>query len=181
MGQPLPRQHAQLDLGNIEPRSVLRCVVDLQPVREGFGLFRRKHLIERGWGVRIEVVHYYDHLLNLWIVLLKHLLHEKCPVLLRAVLGDFQKPFASQWLIGNEQIGAALFLITVVFPCDLAWPGWLRGILVFDQILAHLIHADPGHRRVVGLAIDLQHVFHVIDKLPICLLGETPGFFEPGL
>jgi hypothetical protein len=59
--------------------------------------------------------------------------------------------------------------------------GWLRRLLVLDEILAHLIHADPWDCRVIGLAIHIEDIFHMIDKVPVGFLGETPGLFEPGL
>jgi len=31
------------------------------------------------------------------------------------------------------------------------------------------------------LAIDIQRIFQVIDKVSIGFFGKTPGFFEPGL
>lgn len=36
--QALPRQHTQFNLGNIQPTRMLRGVVDLQAVDQGFGL-----------------------------------------------------------------------------------------------------------------------------------------------
>ena len=97
------------------------------------------------------------------------------------MLGHFQAAFPRQWFVGNEEIGAALLLEGIVFPCHLSRLRWFGGILVFDQILAHFIHANPGHCRIIGLAIDIEHILHVVDKLSVCLLGETPGFLEPGL
>jgi|GEM_PF-4409620 len=51
VGQALPRQHTQFDLGNIEPTRMLRGVVDLQTVDQRFSLFRRKDLIKRSGRV----------------------------------------------------------------------------------------------------------------------------------
>jgi hypothetical protein len=97
------------------------------------------------------------------------------------VLGHFQAAFPRQWFVGNEQIGAALLLIGVVFPRDLSRLGWLRGILVLDEILAHLIHANARERGIIGLAVDIEHIFHTVDKVRVGFLGKTPGFFEPRL
>ncbi len=38
--QALPCQHAQFDLGNVEPACVLGGVMDLQPISQRFSLFR---------------------------------------------------------------------------------------------------------------------------------------------
>ena len=71
--------------------------------------------------------------------------------------------------------------ITVIFSCDLSGLGRLGWVFVLDQILPHLVHADPGDRGIIGLAIHVQHIFHVVDKVPILFFRKTPGFFEPRL
>ena len=45
------------DLGDIEPASMLGCVVHLQPSRYPARLFRRERLIEGVNAVRIQIVH----------------------------------------------------------------------------------------------------------------------------
>lgn len=97
------------------------------------------------------------------------------------MFGDFQAAFAHQGFVGNEEIGAPLFLEGIVFSGHLSRFGWFGRILVFDQILAHFIHADPRDCRVTRLAIDIQHIFHMIDKVSDCHLGEAPRVLEPGL
>src|SRR6266702_4748725 len=133
VSQALPRQHTEFNLRDVQPTRVLGGVMDLQPVREGLGLFRRKDFVERGWRVRIEVVHHDHHLARFGIVLFEHFSHEQRPVLLRAVFRDFQIAFARQWLIGNEQVGTTLFFVGVVFPRDLSRLSWFGRILVLDQ------------------------------------------------
>ena len=56
VGQSLPRQHREFDLGNVEPGCMLGRVVDFQAVDEGFGLLWRKDFVERGGRVGIEIV-----------------------------------------------------------------------------------------------------------------------------
>src|SRR5260221_221668 len=58
MGQALPRQHTQFDLGNIQPTRMLRRVVDLQAVDQCFGLLWWEDLVERSGCVRLEIVPY---------------------------------------------------------------------------------------------------------------------------
>jgi hypothetical protein len=55
VGQALSGQHREFDLGNIQPTGMLGGVMDLQPVREGLGLFRRKDFVERGGRVRLRL------------------------------------------------------------------------------------------------------------------------------
>ena len=61
VGQALPCQHAEFNLRDIEPTGMLRGVVDLQAIGQGFSLFRREHFVERGGRVGIEVIHRHDH------------------------------------------------------------------------------------------------------------------------
>lgn len=122
-------------------------VMDLQAVDEGFGLLWRKHFIEGSGRVRMEACPSRPPLCSLRdTVPPAPASHEERPLLLRAMLGDFQAAFPRQRLIGNEEVSAALFLEGVVFPSHLSRLGWLRRILVFDEILAHLIQANPGNR-----------------------------------
>src|SRR6266700_3313899 len=169
VSQALPRQHTEFNLR------------DVQPVREGLGLFPRKDFVERGGRVRIEVVHHDHHLARFRIVFFQHLLHEQRPIFLRAVLSYFEGAFACQRLIGNEQIGAAFFFITVVFPRNLSRLGRLRWILVLDEILPHLIHTDPGNGWVIGLAVHIEDILDVIDKVSVCFLWEASRLFKPRL
>ena len=55
VGQALPCQDTQFDLGNIEPTRMLGGVVDFQAVDEGFCLLRRKYLVERSGRVRVKL------------------------------------------------------------------------------------------------------------------------------
>src|SRR5258708_17717330 len=123
--QALPRQHREFDLGDIQPTRMLRGVVDLQAVDQGFGLLRQKHFIERGWCVRIEVIHHQDDFLGIGILLFKHLPHEQRPILLSPVFGYLQIPFAAQRLVTNEKIATAPFLLSVIF----SWPPPLLSTL----------------------------------------------------
>src|SRR3954454_15310583 len=59
---------AQLDLGHVQPGSVLGRVVDLEPVSEALGLLGRERLVERGRRVDIELVHDQDELVRLAVV-----------------------------------------------------------------------------------------------------------------
>nr|WP_244422454.1 hypothetical protein [Ktedonobacter racemifer] len=131
--------------------------------------------------MRIEVIHHDDHFSGIGILFFKNLLHEARPVLLGAVLSHLQVALARQWFIGNKQIRAALFFVGVIFAGNLPRFGWFRGIFVFDEILAHLIHTDPGHEGIIRLAVHIEDVLQVIDKIPIRLLGKTPRLFAPGL
>ncbi len=90
----------------------------------------RKHFVERGRRVGIEIVHHYDHLRGIGILFFENLLHEECPILLGPIFRHFQKSLTSERFIGNEQVRAAFFLVGVVFPRDLSRLGRFGGIFV---------------------------------------------------
>jgi hypothetical protein len=95
VSQALPRQDAEFNLSNIEPTGVLGCVMDLQAIGQSFGLFRREDFVEGGLRVGIEVVHDHHDFCHLGIVHFEDFLHEERPVLLGALTGHGEKPFAS--------------------------------------------------------------------------------------
>jgi hypothetical protein len=76
VSKALPCQYTQFDLGNIQPTRMLRGVVNFQAVDQGFGLLRRKHFIERGGRVRIQIVHHQDNFLCFRILLSSHIIGE---------------------------------------------------------------------------------------------------------
>ncbi len=90
VSQALACQDTKFNLGNVEPTRMFGGVVDFQAVDQGIGLFRRKHFVEGGRSVGIEVVHHYHDFCNLGVVLFEDLLREERPVLLGALLGHFQ-------------------------------------------------------------------------------------------
>ena len=108
------------------------------------------------------------------------LLHKQRPILLGPLFCDFQHPLASERFIDNEEVGAPLFLIAVVFPCHLSRLRWFGRIFVLDEILSHLIHTDSRNGWIIGLTVDIEDILHMIDKICIGFLWKAPGFFEPG-
>src|SRR5260370_34143257 len=50
-----------------------------------------------------------------------------------------------------------------------------------DEIPAHILHAAHGKCWIIGLAVQVEDISHVIHKVAIGFFWEAPGFFEPGL
>ena len=55
--QTLPSEHAQFAFGNVQPASVFRGVMNLQPFRQSPGFARNERFVERRGRMRIQVVH----------------------------------------------------------------------------------------------------------------------------
>ena len=67
VAQALTRQATQLAFGNIQPTSVLGRVAEVDPLDGRPRLLRLEHLVERSFGVRVEVVANECHFLAIGI------------------------------------------------------------------------------------------------------------------
>ena len=86
--EALAVERAQLDLGDVQPASVLGSVVDFEALGQALGFSRRKGLVERGDVVGVEVVDDKAHLDRLRIAFDQHALDEVRPIFAGAALGD---------------------------------------------------------------------------------------------
>src|SRR5258706_6036136 len=129
----------------------------------------------------VEIVHDEHDLLRLHIVLGEQFQQASRPSLSWcAACSPMPVALASKRLTGNEHVAGSFLLIGVVLAPGLTWLHVLWRMLVFHQILAHLIHTEQRAARVVGTTIDIQHIFHAPDKLGGGL-GKAPLLFQPGL
>src|SRR5919205_344166 len=93
-----PRQHAQLDLRHVQPRPVLRRVMDLKPIRQALGLFGSERLIKAGRRMRVQLVHHQHHALRIPIAPLQQTADEAGPLDPPALPGHGHVPPAGQRL-----------------------------------------------------------------------------------
>src|SRR5215210_1870032 len=179
--QTLAREHRELDLGHVQPRAELGCVVDLQLRSDAPGLGRDERFIQGGWGMGVEVVHHQHYSLGLWVVDLYRLLYAVRPVDLRSPLGDADVAPASQRLANDEEVGRSVALVLVVLTGsppsrDGEWLPYLR-----EKLLALLIQANLREALVVGAGVDLKDILHAPDEGGVLLWRDGPLPFEPGL
>src|SRR3954469_4186416 len=66
--QTLASEHAQLDLGHVQPRAVFGCVMNLQLTSDAPGLGGGERFIQGGGGMGIKVVQNQHDLLGLRVV-----------------------------------------------------------------------------------------------------------------
>ena len=88
--QPLPCQHRELNLGDIEPGRMLGRVMDLQSIQQLLGVSRRKGVVQGGRRMRVEVVHHQDHVPDPGIMQRQNFFDKAGPVFFRAALGDLE-------------------------------------------------------------------------------------------
>src|SRR5215216_188726 len=86
--QALASEHTQLDLGHVQPRAVLGCVMNLQLTSDAPGLGWGERFIQGGGSMGVEVVQNQHDLLGLWVVDVYQLLYAMRPVDLGSPLGD---------------------------------------------------------------------------------------------
>src|SRR5919199_3180735 len=178
--QTLPSEHRELYLGHVQPRAMLRGVVDLQPLQKTPSFTRGERLIQGGRSMGVEVVHYQNDLLGLWVVQLNKLLYAVCPVELGPPLSDADGAPACQRFGDDEEVSRPLTLVLVVLTDgpSRADGEWLPHLC--HQLLALLIEANLREALVVGAGVDLQDVLHAPDEGSVLLWRDGPLPLEPG-
>ena len=94
--------------------AVLGGVVELQPLRNPTGLWRRERLVQGRRTVRVQVVHDHPHHRGLRVSFVHQPTHLMGEVLHRAPLGHRHMTPARQRLTGQEQVADALPPVFVV-------------------------------------------------------------------
>src|SRR4051812_37486643 len=179
--QALPRQHAQFDLGHVQPTAVLGRVVDLQPLDDVPRPPRLERLVKRRQLVRVEVVHHQHDLVRFGV----HVLHQPAyrlgEVYGRPPLGNVDRTPARQRLRHHEQVRRPVVHVLVVEPLRLAPLGFDRLDRLADQLFAGLVQADHRLRLVVRPVVDFQYVLHRADELGVGFRRDAPLFLQPRL
>src|SRR6266536_3227697 len=179
--QALLRQHAQPDLGHVQPAAMLGRVVQLEPVGQPLGLSRLERLVQRRRGVGVEVVLHQHDLLGIGVVDVDQVLDAMRPVDAGAPRADRHVAPAAQRLAHQEQVAHAAALVLVILPGRLPWrDGQGRGDLC-EELAAGLVQAHLGPLGVVGLGVDRQHILHAPDELGVVLWGDAPALGQPRL
>ena len=101
-------------------------------------------------------------------------------VLFGAALSGFHVTPTSVGPSKHEQIAGTLPFVFVIITWSLTRLGWDRLSHVTDQLARALIKAHPWSEWIFRLSIQVQHIFHMVDKL--CTdLRNAPLFLLPRL
>jgi uncharacterized protein len=87
----------------------------------------------------------------------------------------------SERFVHHEQGAYAIALILIVEPCGSPWSHGHRDALLADQLHAGLVQAHLGPPRIVWPRVDVQHVFHVVDKLAAGRFRQAVALLQPWL
>ena len=173
--QTLPREHAEFDLRLIEPTSVFRRVVHAEPIPDIPALLLAEAIGQRFAAVYIEVVH--DEVDRVSGGVLFHdVLHHACELGAGTVGSSGGEVPAALRLHDAKYVRRAAPLILVVLFGQLSWLGRYRRSHVSVQRDRFLIQANNGLGGIIGLLVDGQHVFHLLD-VRLVQLGYAPHFF----
>ena len=126
----------------------------------------------------IKVVHHQSDALGLWVSQ-RDLFDEARPILLGLGFGHLREPPAQQWLVGHENIACATPLIFIIMPSWSARRGWDRHLHLIYQLAGRLIHAYHWKSRIVRSFVDIQHQFHLGDKIGAVGWRDYPADFPP--
>src|SRR5262249_42915245 len=178
--ETLTLQDTQFNLRHVEPTAMFRGEMKLQLAPNAARLCGGKRLVERGGLMGIELVEHQANHLRLGILLIDQPPHLVREVLHRPPVAHRHVPPAGLRLTKHKEIGRALARILIVRGGHL--PGLRRqGLaLLGNQLHAFLVKVDLGTARIVGLGIEVQHVFHTRHKLR-AYLRNTPLLILPGL
>ncbi len=151
--------------------------MDLQPAQEVPRLFGRERLVERSGDMRIEVVTDQDHLLCIGIVLFEKMLHLMRPILLGSRFSYCYPAPLSQRLGEDEPTGDPVSPVLIVLPFRTTGLRRDRFPHLGMQLDRLFVHADDRVYGIIRSLVDLQHVFHRGDEVPVFGGGNNPLLF----
>ena len=178
--EALVLEDAQCDLSHVQPTPMLGCVMQLQLPGDPPRLSRLERFIQRRDLMRIEIVQHDTNHVSFWIAFVYQPLHFVSKVQLGTLLGHMHVPPASLWFDKEKEIPCAIAFVLIIKALWLSRLRWQWEPGLFDQLLVRFIKVDLGTSRIIGLRVDLQHVFHHRDKVGTHL-RNTPLLLQPRL
>src|SRR4029450_2060888 len=178
--QALPSQDTEFDLSHVEPTAMLGRIVKLQLLANAVRFRRGKSLIERGGLVDVEIIQHYPDHLGLGVALIDQPLHRVGKILHRSLLRYRYVPPPGLGLDEEKEITGAVAFVFIIIARGLSGLGRQGLAGLSNQLFTALIKIDLRALRIIGLGIQVQHVFHGRHKLP-AHLRQTPLLMLPGL
>src|SRR5260370_2330777 len=129
--------------------------------------------------MRVQIVHHQHDLFRAGVMHLDQFAHKVCPVDFGAPWPDLEKALPSQRFAGDKDVTAAIGIILIVDTLGMAWLHG-QGLPQFrDQLFAPFIQTDVWTLLIVGTRVDLQDIFHMVDKGAIGLWWNAPLPLQP--
>jgi len=148
-------------------------------------------LVERGWGMRVEVVEDDADGVGGGITL-DEFLHLAGEVSIGTAFAYADVPVTHSRFKGDEQRAVALTLVLVILALGLTRLGRQRRVNFCKKLVGQLVKAarhgsvrfgqdtHDGSAWVIRFGVEVEHVFHAPDKISR-YLGDAPLFRLPRL
>jgi len=173
--QALPRVEAEFDFRLIEPASVFGGVVHGEPVPNVSALVLAEVIGQRFVAMYVEVVHHEVNRFCRWIPL-HHVPHHARELGAGAVGCGCGEVAAGLWFHYAKYVRCAAPSILIVLLGRFPRFGRYRRAHVIVQRDRFLIQANDGLCRIVGLFVEAQRIFHLLDVFR-SQFGHAPHFF----
>src|SRR3989339_165916 len=159
--QALSVQGTEFNLSHVEPATMLGRVVDIETFRQPPGLLRRKHSVERGQAMGIQIVQDQAYLDGVGVTFVKHAFDPPCPIFSRSMLAGRHMTFARQWFHLEKDFSNAVADVFMVHPRRSARSTSHRLMNITNELFARFIHADYWILMVVWQFIHSNNIFHI--------------------
>jgi hypothetical protein len=151
--------------------------MDLQPVGDTLGLWWGERFVERGFGVRVQIVHDQNDLLGIREVQVHQVAHHIGPIHGRASLCHFHVPPGQKRSEQHEEGGSASPDILIVLPQCTARLHSKRCPAVGLQLLETLVQADERPFGIEGTLVNVEYILHRTHEGGVLLGRYAPAFF----
>lgn len=122
--QTLPHQYTQLYFCLIEPASILGRVMKFQLLHNTSCLSWLKPLVQRCFGMCVEIIHYYTDHFSFGVAFIYQPFHLIRKIILPPMLSHFNVTPAPLRLTQHEQIACAVALVLIIKAFNLPGHRW---------------------------------------------------------
>ena len=171
--ETLAGEYGKFGFHHVQPTAMFRREVEIQVPHDAPGFRRVEHFIESGRAMNVEIVQHHANTFGLRKVDIDQLLHPMRKVVTSAACSHHDAPPFGQWLKVIEQVAGAVALVFIVIAL---WPAWFDGARLTgftNQLVRAFIKADHRTARIIGLGIEVEHIFHARDKF------RADGWYAP--
>src|SRR5574341_926366 len=176
----LAGQHRDLDFNHVQPTAMFGSVMELQLASNAAGLGWLKDFIQDLRFVGVEVVKHQPDRQCSWEIDIHQVAQTVGDINFGAPVGDFNVPPAGQGLEEQKQVTSPFPLVLIVVAQRLAGSSRDRLAHFTDQLVRAFIKAHHWIERVVGLLVQVKHIFHPAYKLRADR-RDTEPLLQPGL
>ncbi len=136
--------------------------------------------MEAGHGMCVELVHHKDQFLRPPVASSDQKADELSPLQSLAMIGDPHSSPTTWWFKPHEKAGNDVACIDVVETLDSPGFHWQRFTSFATELLEGFVNGNDGVLRIVGMFVDFQDVFHVINELRRLLRRNAPQLLQMG-